>query len=71
MVRQILERQTIMRTRVNTHKGMTLPLIQNLKALDLWIFFLICCPTFSILLNVGLRLTFRYPILTSIYTSVE
>ena len=33
---------------------------QNLKALGLWVFFLICCSTFSLLLNVELRLTLRY-----------
>ena len=39
---------------------MTPPLTQNLKALGLRIFFLICCSTFSFLSNVGLRLTFEY-----------
>ena len=47
-------------TRVNPCKGMTSPSTQNLKALGLWVFFLICCLTFSFLLNVGLRLTLRY-----------
>ena len=39
---------------------MTPPSIQNLKALGLWVFFLICCSTFSFLPNVGLRLTLEY-----------
>ena len=39
---------------------MTPPSTQNLKALDLWVFFLICCSTFSFLPNVGLRLTLEY-----------
>ena len=43
-----------------TYKGMTPPSIQNLKALGLWVFFLICCSTFSFLSNVGLRLTLGY-----------
>jgi len=37
-----------------TYKGMTPPLTQNLKALGLRVFFLICCSTFSFLSNVGL-----------------
>jgi len=37
---------------------MTPPSIQNLKAIGLWVFFLICCSTFSF--NVGLRLTLGY-----------
>jgi len=43
-----------------TYKGMTPPSTQNLKALGLWVFFLICCSTFSFLFNVGLRLTLGY-----------
>jgi len=43
-----------------TYKGMTLSSTQNLKTLDLWVFFLIYCSTFSFLLNVGLRLTLGY-----------
>jgi len=43
-----------------TYKGMTPPSTQNLKALGLWVFFLICCSTFSFLLNVGLRLRLGY-----------
>jgi len=43
-----------------THKGMTPPSTQNLKALGLWIFFLIYCSTFSFLPNVELRLTLEY-----------
>jgi len=42
------------------YKGMTPPSTQNLKALGLWVLFLICCSTFSFLLNVGLRLTLGY-----------
>jgi len=38
-----------------THKEMTPPLIQNLKTLSLWVFFLICCPTFLFLLNMRLE----------------
>jgi len=49
-----------MRTEPNPHKRMTLPSTQNLKALGLWVFFLICCSNFSFLLNVGLRLTLGY-----------
>jgi len=37
-----------------TYKEMTLLSTQNLKALGLRIFFLICCSTFSFLPNVGL-----------------
>jgi len=43
-----------------TYKVMTPPLTQNLKALGLRVFFLICCSTFSFLPNVGLRLTLEY-----------
>jgi len=39
---------------------MTPPSTQNLKALGLRVFFLICCSTFSFLPNVGLRLTLEY-----------
>jgi len=46
--------------RVNPYKRMTLPSTQNLKLLDLWVFFLICCSTFSFLPNVGHRLTLEY-----------
>jgi len=42
------------------HKGMTPPSTQNLKTLGLWIFFIICCSTFSFLVNVRLRLTLGY-----------
>jgi len=49
-----------MRIEPNPHKGMTPPSTQNLKELGLWVFFLICCSTFSFLLNVGLRLTLGY-----------
>ena len=44
----------------NIHKGMTPPLTQNLKAVGLWVFFLIYCLTFSFLFNVGLRLTLGF-----------
>jgi len=47
-------------TRANPYKGITPPSTQNLKALSLWVFFLICCSTFSFLLNVGLRFTLGY-----------
>ena len=43
-----------------TYKGMTPPSTQNLKALDLWVFFLIYCSTFSFIPNVGFRLTLEY-----------
>jgi len=49
-----------MRQEPNLNKEMTPPSTQNLKALDLWVFFLICCSTFSFLLNVKLRLTLEY-----------
>jgi len=39
---------------------MTPPSTQNLKAVGLRVFFLICCLTFSFLPNVGLRLTLEY-----------
>jgi len=47
-------------TRAQPNKRMTPPSTQNLKALGLWVFFLICCSTFSFLLNVELRLTLGY-----------
>jgi len=40
-------------------------LTQNLRALGLWVFFLICCSTFSFLLNVWLRLILKYLIQSS------
>jgi len=49
-----------MRQELDPHKGMKPPATQNLKALGLWVFFLICCSTFSFLLNVGLRFTLGY-----------
>jgi len=48
------------RNRPNIHKGMTPLLTQNLKAVDLWVFFLIYCLTFSFLFNVGLRLALGF-----------
>jgi len=53
-------RSLTMRTEPNPYKRMTPPPTQNLKALGLWVFFLICCSTFSFLLNVGLGLTLEY-----------
>ena len=53
-------RSQTMRTEPISYKGMTPPSTQNLKALDLRVFFLICCSTFSFLPNVGLRLTLEY-----------
>ena len=50
----------------NIHKKMTPPLTQNLKAVGLWVFFLMYCLTFSFLFNVGLRLTLEYPTLIGI-----
>jgi len=47
-------------TRAKPHKGMTPPSTQNLKALGLLVFFLICCSNFSFLPNVELRLTLEY-----------
>ena len=47
---------------------MTSPSTQNLKALGLWVFFLIYCSTFSFLPNVGLSLTLEY---LTIYPSSE
>jgi len=47
-----------------TYKGMTPPLTQNLKTLGLWVFFLICCSTFSFLPDVGLRFTLEYLTIT-------
>jgi len=44
-----------------THKGLTSLLTKNLKAMNLWVFILIWCSTFSFLLNVGLRLTLEIP----------
>jgi len=44
----------------NPYKGMTPPSTQNLKALGLRVFFLICCSTLSFLPNVELRLTLEY-----------
>jgi len=39
---------------------MTSPSTQNLKVLGFWVFFLICCSTFSFLHNVRLRLILEY-----------
>jgi len=50
-----------MRQKLDPYNGMTPTSTQNLKALGLWIFFFIYCLTFSFLVNVKLRLTFRYP----------
>jgi len=47
-------------TRANPYKGMTPPSTPNLKALGLWVFFLICYSTFSFPLNMRFRLTLRY-----------
>jgi len=44
---------------------MTSPSTQNLKALGLRVFFLICCLIFSFLPNVGLRLTLEYLTISS------
>jgi len=49
-----------MRTERNPHKEMTPPSTKNLKALGLWVFFLICCSKISFLTNMGLRLTHEY-----------
>jgi len=43
-----------------TYKGMTPLLTQKLKAIGLWVFFLIYFLTFSFLLNVGLRLALGF-----------
>ena len=56
---ETLGRSTKMRTEP-TYKGITPPSTQNLKALGLWVFFLICCSTFSLLPNVRLILTLEY-----------
>jgi len=50
-----------MRYEPNPHKGLTQLLTQNVKAVDLWVFILIWCSTFTILLNVRLRLTLEFP----------
>jgi len=60
-----LGRSQTMRTEPNPYKGMTPPSTQNLKELDLWVFFLIYCSIFSFLPNVGFRLTLEY--LTGLY----
>jgi len=52
-------------TRANPYKRMTPPSTQNLKTLGLWVFFFICCSTFSFLPNVGLRLTLEYLTISS------
>jgi len=39
---------------------MTWSSIQNFKVLDSWVFFLICCLTYSFLFNMKLRPIFRY-----------
>jgi len=50
---------------VKSHKGMMSPLTQNLEALGLQVFFLICCSTLSFLPSVRLRLTLKYLTLPS------
>jgi len=52
-------RSQTMRSEPNPGR-MTPPSTQNLKALGLRVFFLICCSTFSFLLNVILGLTLEY-----------
>jgi len=42
------------------HKALTPLSTQNLKAMGLWVLILIWCSTFSILVNVGLRLTLGF-----------
>jgi len=54
------ENLTRRKNRLNIHKGMTSPLIQNLKTVGLWVFFLIYCLTFSFLFNVRLRPTLGF-----------
>jgi len=49
-----------MRIESNPYKKMTPPSTLNLKALGLWVFFHICCSTFSFLPNVRPRLTLEY-----------
>jgi len=43
-----------------SNKKMTSPLIQNLKALGLWAFFIIFYSIILFLFNVGLRFTLGY-----------
>jgi len=43
-----------------TYKGMTPPLIQNLKTIGLWVFFLIYYLTFLFLFNMKLKFTLEY-----------
>ena len=54
-----------MRHELDSHKELTTSLTQNLKTVCLSVFLLICCSTFSFLLNVRLRLTFEFLINTS------
>lgn len=49
-----------MRPKSNLHKRLTPFLIQNFKAMDLWVFIFIRCSTFSFQSNVGLRLIFEF-----------
>jgi len=55
--RDLLDRVSLRMIPIPEHEPI---LIQNLKTLGLWIFFLIYCSTFLFLPNVGLRLILEY-----------
>jgi len=56
--RKILERFHKNENWVKPYKQMTPPSIKNLNTLGSWVFFLICCLTFSFLHNVRLALKY-------------
>jgi len=53
-------RSNTMRQEPNPYMGITPPSTQKLNVLGLWVFFLICCSTFSFILYVRLKLTLWY-----------
>jgi len=55
-MRETWRDQTRMKLEQDLHKKITQPLTQNLKTLDLSVFFLICCSTFLFLSQYNIRL---------------
>lgn len=63
---RIHRRDTIpMKPELNPYKGLISLPTQNLKTMNLWVFYFIWCSTFSYILNVRLRLIFGFLIISS------